>query len=124
MHLTDIPPVCCSVCFQQKPDDIHIDMDAAYDGPILDSEGTRFSIDDIIICEACARAAVELLPEARAKEQEVADLLSQYDALLSYSVRLGAGIKELEKAIQMQLKPLTPQQPGRRPHGGAVKVKV
>lgn len=124
MHLTDIPPVCCSVCFQQKPDDIHIDMDAAYEGPILDSEGTRFSIDDIIICERCIRAAVGMLPESREQEQKTIDLLSQYDALLTYSVRLAAGIKELERALQMQLKPLGPQQPVRRPHGGAVKVKV
>jgi hypothetical protein len=122
MHLTDIPPVCCSVCFNQDPQAIHIDMDAAYDGPVLDASGTRHSVDDIVMCEKCVRAAVNLLPDSREKDEQIAQLLAQYDQLLEYVARVTKGLGQVQSALDLHLEPLKARMPARRPAGPKIKV--
>lgn len=124
MHFTDIPPVQCSVCFQQQPDLLHVDMDAAYDGPVLDVSGARHSIDDIIVCETCVRAANSMLPEARELQDRYDTLAQQYRELIDYVTLVQGGISNFEQALTKKLDPLRPS--AKKPAGraGAVKVRV
>jgi hypothetical protein len=47
----------CAACytFNDKP---HVDMSAAFDGPVLENGMT---IDDLILCEDCVRSAAQAL---------------------------------------------------------------
>jgi hypothetical protein len=56
IHLADPAPPHCSGCFQQKPQERHVDFGAAYDGPVVPAlEGTvgvvGHVIEDLILCE-------------------------------------------------------------------------
>lgn len=124
MRIAHFPPVQCSVCFQQNPEMLHVDMEAAYDGPVLDISGVRHSIDDIVICEDCVRAAAAQLPESREQEERYDHLAAQYANLLDYVALVQGGMSKMEEALDAKLQPLQP--PAKKPvaRGGAVKVKV
>jgi hypothetical protein len=54
----------CSACFNQQPDEIHVDFEAAYDGPVIDqSSGIKMTVDDLYLCADCVRAAYRLLDD-------------------------------------------------------------
>jgi hypothetical protein len=71
MKLTETPPVRCSACFGQYPERRHVDFEAAWEGPtfkegIAGEDGEILnaipvSIDDLILCEDCLRAAAALI---------------------------------------------------------------
>lgn len=128
MRLTETPPVQCSVCFQQNPQMLHVDMDAAYDGPLLDISGARHSADDIIICEDCLRAATGLLPEATELRDAYEELYERYRQAVDYAAKVQAGIGNFEEALMLKLEPSrrVTQTQGRRPRatGGVGKVQV
>ena len=59
-------PAHCSGCFQQKPQQTHVDFGAAYDGPMVPAlEGATgvvgHSIDELILCEDCLTQAAKLI---------------------------------------------------------------
>lgn len=62
MKIADPNPSYCSSCFQQKPEMLHVDFDAAWDGPVIDGS-IKVAIDDLVICRACLMDAWALLPE-------------------------------------------------------------
>lgn len=47
----------CAACYQFD-NGPHVDMSAAFDGPVLENGMT---IDDLILCENCVRSAVQAL---------------------------------------------------------------
>jgi hypothetical protein len=54
----------CSACFNQQPDKLHIDFEAAWDGPVKEG-AIKVPIDDLYICEDCLKSAYGLLdPES------------------------------------------------------------
>lgn len=58
------PPSHCSSCFGQYPDREHVDFCAVWEGPVVEHKSvgvTPVSIDELIICETCIRAAAALL---------------------------------------------------------------
>jgi hypothetical protein len=124
MHIAEIPPVCCAVCYQQNPDRIHVDTDAAYDGPLLDVSGARHSVDDIVVCEDCVRAMASMLPESTVKDERIVALERAYKEALEYVALVQTGINQLsdalEKKIELALPPAAPKKPTRRP----VRVEV
>src|SRR4051812_33537889 len=65
IRLAEIPPTHCSSCFQQKPQQRHVDFSAFWDGPVFGDQevagGRKVVIDDLILCDDCVRAAAELL---------------------------------------------------------------
>jgi hypothetical protein len=125
MRIALIPPVQCSVCFQQKPAEEHVDMESAYDGPILDHDGARLSIDNIVLCSECVRAAARLLPEQRLLADRVAHLETVNRNTLDYVAKVQNGMNELREALDIKLENVQPaalKRPAGR--GGAVKVKV
>jgi hypothetical protein len=126
MRIALVPPVQCSVCYQQNPEQEHIDMESAYDGPILDMNGARLSIDNIVICETCIRAAVGLLPENRARDERIAVLEHELGNTLDYVAKVQTGMASLQDALDQKLNAVLPAAPKRKPvgRGGAVKVPV
>lgn len=101
-QFTDMPPYCAS-CAQQKPGELYIDFDSAFDGPVLNREdGIAMQIDDLIICAACLREAANLLglvdPDETAETLEKArrELLQLRDRLAE-SERYN---DQLEKALE------------------------
>lgn len=100
MKLANPNPSHCSACFNQQPDKKHIDFEAAWDGPVLDSESlVKQVIDDLYICEDCLKGAyalidpesehalidqlLEALQVARRREASLEALLEEILALVS-----------------------------------------
>lgn len=59
-------PPHCSGCYQQKPQETHVDFGAAYDGPVVPAlAGTvgvvGHSIDELVLCATCIRTAAALI---------------------------------------------------------------
>ncbi len=61
IRLTEVAPPYCVVCFNQQPELRHIDMDAQTDRGWTDIAGQKISLDNIVICENCAREAGHLI---------------------------------------------------------------
>lgn len=100
-------------------------MESAYDGPILDHDGARLSIDNIVLCTECVRAAAKLLPENREYAERIAHLESVNRNTLDYVAKVQGSLGQLQEALDLKLEQVLPAAP-KRPvgRGGAVKVKV
>ena len=61
-RIATVAPSACSACYGQYPDRVHVDFDAAWDGPVLDGS-VKVTIDDLVVCEDCLRDAIALLPD-------------------------------------------------------------
>lgn len=98
----DVAPSYCSSCFQQKPDTPHVDLDAAWEGPVLDVSGIKHTIDDLVLCENCIREAATYLPEALDFRSQLDELQVKYERVVEYSHRLQAAVATLERAMSAQ----------------------
>src|ERR1044072_6713270 len=83
MKFASPTPAYCSACFQAKPHLPHVDLEAYWDGPIIQGTSHKQPIDDLILCEDCLKSAAEfigyaehkkLLHERNALKQEVQEL--------------------------------------------------
>lgn len=102
MRIAYHPPSMCSACFGQYPERVHVDFEAAWDGPVVNNNGTAYSVDELVICEDCMRAAYELLPlseDAETLHDQLAALRAQNAQLVQYSQALEAGVSRLEHAM-------------------------
>lgn len=64
MRIAEHAPPYCSACFQQKPQAMHVDLQVAWDGPVIDeANGVKYPIEDIVLCHACAQAIADMLPD-------------------------------------------------------------
>jgi hypothetical protein len=66
IQLAEPAPPRCSACFQQKPQERHVDFGASYDGPVVPSAENVAGlvghvIDDLILCETCITEAAQLV---------------------------------------------------------------
>jgi len=65
--LADGAPPFCSSCYAQYADKRYVDFEAAYDGPVLNTDNpnvggaVKAQIDDLVLCEDCIQEAVEIL---------------------------------------------------------------
>lgn len=108
MRLTSTAPKLCSSCFQQKLDEPHVDFDSAWDGPrfqngVAGEDGEvvttlPVSIDDLIICESCLRAALKLLP-GDDRDDVIERLREQVRTLEADAEKRGEYVEKLEAAI-------------------------
>lgn len=87
MKLTSSPPYC-SCCFQQKPAVQHIDLEAYWDGPIIEGAGYKQPIDDLILCADCLSQAGELIGLAEHKKllHERNELKQEVQQLRKYRI--------------------------------------
>ena len=117
IHIVHPAPPHCSSCYQQKPDQRHVDFEAAWDGPVLPAlDGAvgviGHSIDDLILCEDCIRIAAGLigyqdvtdLIKARARLEETRDtLLGKVAALEEHNQHLRQAVtsgQQVERAMR------------------------
>jgi hypothetical protein len=81
-------PAYCSACFGARPGEKHIDFEAAYDGPVINSvAGNKVAIDDLVICEKCLIAAASLIG------------LTNADELRAENEELGQSVEELSEQV-------------------------
>lgn len=111
MRLTDTPPVRCSACFGQYVDRRHVDFEVAWEGPTFnegiagrDGEITNtiaVSVDDLIICEECMKAAGKLLDleESDVLLENMEQVERQRDELLERVRGLEDQAKSLKAAL-------------------------
>lgn len=85
MRFTDQAPAYCSSCFQQKPQERHIDFEAYWDGPVIDGS-VKVAIDDLVLCAKCVEDAAKLLgytagaeDKLEAKAEEIKALKAKLD---------------------------------------------
>lgn len=105
MHITQ--GAHCASCYGQYEKRKLVDFDAAYDGPVLDDDAHRVTIDDLVVCEECLGSAARLLgwTPSTAADQENASLVAENDQLrqhLTLTQRavdsLAGSVGDLEKA--------------------------
>jgi hypothetical protein len=122
MRIAHTPPVACASCFAQYPDKVHVDFESTWDGPVINNDGTNYSVDDLVICEDCMRAAMALMPsdDESATQKELAELREGYERLLDYQLKLQTGLANIERALRIKPEGLDAElaeaaQPKRRP---------
>lgn len=96
MRLTDITPPYCSGCFGQYHTP-HVDFESDWDGPVMNKDGLRVTIDDLILCENCVRAAYELLPKT--EDTAVEKLNTQLKEAKASNKKLTTYNRQLETTI-------------------------
>src|SRR3954462_2206167 len=102
MRIAYPPPAMCSACFGQYTDLIHVDFEAAWDGPVVNNDGSPYSVDELVICERCMRAGYSLLPDPEEVETlhgQLAELRVQNAQLVAYAQALEGGVSRLEQAL-------------------------
>lgn len=128
MKFADPKPPFCSSCFQHSTGN-HVDFEAFYDGPVIEKDGTKIPVDDLILCEECVRRAGELLGmidpkralnveeeakaqldamkvELTAKDRVISDLQHTMKELVDHPVKRPGGrprIRGVPKDVKAQL---------------------
>ena len=99
-RVSDPKPSHCAACFRGADETVKfIDLDAAIDrGSLQDHDGwTLAGIDDLHLCEACVRAAGEVLalkPQLHARQlREIRRLELRVESLTDY-------IRSLERTLK------------------------
>lgn len=113
MRLSTTPPAYCSACFNQDPQAIHVDMDAAWDGPVPQMKGDGFdavAIDDLVLCEACVRSAAGLLPEFEPIAAEYEALQAEYRNLWEFAKGLQETNAKFAEAVDMRQRVKAPRE--------------
>lgn len=123
MRIAETAPAYCSSCFTAQVEMQHVDMETAWDGPVLDGEGRQYVIDDLILCASCVRAANRLLPESLELQAENDALRRQYAQAVDYAAQLARTISAFEKTVSMTIEAATPRAPARTRAAGP-KVAV
>jgi hypothetical protein len=107
IRLCETPPFVCSSCGGQYVDRQHVDFNAAWDGPVMDTSQVagmvRVSIDELVICDECLRAAAKLLglvdpgelaAENATLERRNQELVERTTGALQYVQKLEAALAE------------------------------
>lgn len=113
------PPVACTGCNGQYTDRLHVDFNAAFEGPVLDPENPRTSrIDWLVLCEDCVRRAHTLLPDDD-RAAEIDRLKHRCDQLEQRAVDAEQYADSLEDTLARRpetrkAEPKAPRQSGQR----------
>lgn len=99
------PPPICSSCFAQYPDRRHVDFNASWDGPVIDSHnGMKQSIDELIVCEKCLEDAAKVIDlvredELRERVAELERMVATRDAKIDQQAAALSKVRILKGAI-------------------------
>lgn len=110
MKIANPNPPLCSGCYAQKPNAVHVDFEAAWDGPNFKdgvmgengevSNGIPVSIDDLVLCADCLKAAHALLPADEDEQAEVERLAVRVAELEGEAVGREEYVGKLEAAFE------------------------
>jgi hypothetical protein len=133
MRVTEITPTHCSSCFAQKNGEVHVDFDAAWDGPVFNEaeehEQPRFvAIDELVICESCLREAgalIQLKPAERIEREKVVleERVRELSERLAGAVEHIGRLEEAQASGERLVARLAPPAPGRDGSAGARRRK-
>ena len=100
MRKAAVTPPYCSSCFQAKPNLLHIDFEATFDGPMINpTDGISISVDNLIICLDCMARAAHL-----AGFSKQSDLKQENNELGEAVESLSAQLEERDTIIDDQKK--------------------
>lgn len=119
MRIAETPPVRCSGCYGQYPDRVHVDFETAWDGPVFREavatgdggvqQTLTVSIDELVLCDRCIRAAAALVNGV--KPDPSAQRIAELERQLRREREAAAGkddyIRKLENAVAAK----APRQP-------------
>lgn len=88
----------CSACFNFQENVRHVDLGAAYDGPVLEN---GMPIDDLILCESCVQTSVRAL-ELSESGGQVEDALSRVEFAEGVAEKWKAYARELERTLNLR----------------------
>lgn len=116
-RLLDTAPPHCAGCYDQKPGERHVDMEAAYDGPVIagaDPNHPSTQIDDLVLCEGCIREAARLvgLADWAELQEQIATLTARNDQVEAALLEQTAYAQKLEDAIAAKPKPVARKKQG------------
>jgi hypothetical protein len=81
IRLAEVAPPACASCSGQYVERRHVDFGAAFDGPTFPAPesiagGKVMTVDDLVVCEECIKAAARLLDlvDAEPLESAISDL--------------------------------------------------
>ena len=92
----------CASCFSQNLESRHVDLEAYWDGPVIDSNnGMKQAIDDLILCETCVAEAAKVIgyenvDEMKEENTEMGIALETKDEEI---VDLHELVSDLEKSL-------------------------
>lgn len=116
MKIADTTPAYCSSCFGQYPEQVYVDFESAWDGPIIDEgNGMKISIDDLVICESCLTAAANLngLDATKSLKEENLELGVVIEKLQEDIKAKDAMISDLSHTVETMLKTPVQKKSGR-----------
>ena len=108
-------PGYCAACFQAKLDEPHVDLGAAYEGPVLaHPDGSKQTVDDLIVCKGCIREAARAL---EIHEQPLAEVETKLADAQAAARSWRSYAESLEGTLGRRPEPIRrgPGRPPRRP---------
>lgn len=108
VSLLETPPVRCSGCWGQYPERRHVDFESHWEGPmfregVMGEDGEisntiNVSIDDLVLCEDCLRAAAKLI--GLVDPDEVAEYAEQLEKRADDLLERNRGLEEHNKQLK------------------------
>jgi hypothetical protein len=79
----------------------HIDLEAYWDGPIIEGAGYKQPIDDLILCADCVRTAGELIGLSEHKKllHERNELKQEVQELRKYRIDTEKRLEEMRELV-------------------------
>lgn len=117
-QIAGTPPTHCASCFGQHPDRVHVDYQAAYDGPVVEGgiigengevlDRIAVTIDELVLCEECLRTGAELIGMT-ADDGTKAALIEANRTLSEKNAGLSAYVEQLKATIAANPDPPKPK---------------
>lgn len=54
-------PAYCTGCYGQYPEKTYVEFDGAFDGPVVNTDGLKQVVENVVLCEDCLRSAAKLI---------------------------------------------------------------
>jgi hypothetical protein len=115
VKVCDTPPPFCASCYGQYTDLRHVDLEASYDGPVVEGgivgedmqvqDKIKVSIDELVLCETCLSEAAALIGLTSDAGTRMAELAQRNQELEERLTGTQAYIDQLEKAVAAKPKP-------------------
>lgn len=118
MKVCDTPPPFCASCYGQYTDLRHVDLEASYDGPVIEGgvvgpdgevvSKIPVSIDELILCETCLIEAASLIG-MRPVDGLIDELRQRNQTQAEELLGLKAYVQQLEASIAARPEVKKPQ---------------
>lgn len=101
--IAEAEPFFCAACHGRPEGARYIDFEAYYDGPVINEDGIKLTIDDLVICDQCLGAAARLIGFVEASDDRTA--VENRD-LKASNLKLSKIVASQNKAVESTRKAL------------------